>query len=137
MIQRLAGSKVERVRHLFQQVLKDCPADKCKIFLMMYADFEENFGLLSHAMAIYDRATKEIAQGPELLQMFNIYIAKATQFYGVSRTREVYERAFERLEPNQLLVQLGLRFAKMERKLNESERARGVYMHLSQYCNPH
>ena len=49
----------------------------------------------------------------------------------------MYERAFERLEPNQLLVQLGLRFAKMERKLNEAERARGVYMHLSQYCNPH
>ena len=61
VISRLAGSKVERVRHLFQQVLKDCPPDRCKIFLMMYADFEENFGLLSHAMSIYDRATKEIA----------------------------------------------------------------------------
>ena len=48
-------------------MLRDCPPDRCKIFLMMYADFEENFGLLSHAMAIYDRATKEIAQGPELL----------------------------------------------------------------------
>lgn len=48
----------------------------------------------------------------------------------------MYERAFERLEPNQLLVQLGLRFAKLERKLNEIERARGVYTHLSQYCNP-
>ena len=66
----------------------------------MYADFEENFGLLSHAMSIYDRATKEIGQGQELLEVFDLYIAKATQFYGVSRTREVYERAFERLEPN-------------------------------------
>lgn len=60
VIRRLAGSKVERVRHLFEQVLRDCPKDKSRIFLLMFADFEENFGLLSHAMAIYDRATLEI-----------------------------------------------------------------------------
>ena len=102
----------------------------------MFADFEENFGLLSHAMAIYDRATKEVDQGEELLQVFNLYISKATQFYGIARTREVYERAMERMEPGQLLVQLGLRFAKLERKLNEIDRARGIYTHLSQFCNP-
>ena len=78
VIQRLAGSKVERVRHLFNQLLKDCPKDKSRLFLFMFADFEENFGLLSHAMAIYDRATKEVDQGDELLQVFNLYIAKAT-----------------------------------------------------------
>ena len=78
-------------------MLKDCPKDKLKLFLLMYADFEENFGLISHAMAIYDRATKEIDQGEELLQIFDLYIAKATQFYGVSRTRSVYERAIERI----------------------------------------
>ena len=31
---------------------------------------------------------------------------------------------------------LGLRFAKLERKLNELERARAIYLHLAQYCNP-
>jgi len=40
------------------------------------------------------------------------------------------------MAPDQLLVQLGIRFAKLERKLNEIERARAVYTHLSQYCNP-
>ena len=70
------------------------------------------------------------------MQVFNLYVAKATQFYGVARTREVYERALERISPGQLLVQLGLRFAKLERKLNEIDRARAVYMHLSQFCNP-
>lgn len=34
------------------------------------------------------------------------------------------------------MVQLGLRFAKLERKLNEVERARSIYTHLSQFCNP-
>ncbi len=70
----------------------------------MFADFEENFGLLSRAMAVYDRATKEVDQGEELMQVFNMYIAKATQFYGISRTREVYERALERINTGQLLV---------------------------------
>lgn len=31
---------------------------------------------------------------------------------------------------------MGLRFAKFERKLNEFERARAIYNHISQYCNP-
>ena len=34
------------------------------------------------------------------------------------------------------MVQLGLRFAKIERKLNELERSRAIYVHLSQYCDP-
>ena len=35
-----------------------------------------------------------------------------------------------------MMVQLGLRFAKLERKLNEIDRARAVYVHLSQFCDP-
>lgn len=31
---------------------------------------------------------------------------------------------------------MGLRFAKMERKLGEMQRARAIYQHLSQFCNP-
>ncbi len=31
---------------------------------------------------------------------------------------------------------MGLRFAKLERKLGEIDRARGIYQHLSQFCNP-
>lgn len=31
---------------------------------------------------------------------------------------------------------MGLRFAKLERKLGEIDRARAIYVHLSQFCNP-
>jgi pre-mRNA-splicing factor SYF1 len=102
----------------------------------MYADFEENFGLLSHAMEIYERAVNLMKQGPEQVECINVYIAKATSFFGIARTRQVFERALEILEPNQTLVQFGLRFAKLERKLNEIDRARAIYLHLSQFCNP-
>jgi hypothetical protein len=53
----------------------------------MYADFEENFGLLSHAMEIYERAVKTIKPGPEQNECINMQIAKATQFFGIARAR--------------------------------------------------
>lgn len=34
-------------------------------------------------------------------------------------------------------VEIGLKFSKMERKLGEIDRARGVYQYMCQYCNPH
>lgn len=34
------------------------------------------------------------------------------------------------------MVKLGLRFAKLERKLGEVERAREIYLHLAIFCNP-
>jgi len=99
-IKQLAGSKVERVRHLFEQVLKSVPQDKCKLFLYMYADFEESFGLISLSMQVYDRATQELEQGPDLLECFNLYLAKVTQFFGISRSRAVFQRAFKLMNPD-------------------------------------
>jgi len=58
---RYADSKVERIRDLFNQVLTKVPAKQSKVFFYMYADFEENFGLLTHAMEIYDKASKEMS----------------------------------------------------------------------------
>ena len=60
----------------------------------MFADYEENFGLINHAMEIYDRASKELAKDDKL-EVFNLYIAKAGEFFGVSKARQLYERAFE------------------------------------------
>ena len=57
----MGGSRLERVRHLFRECLKECPEDKKKLILLIYADYEENFGLLSHAMDVYDRATREVS----------------------------------------------------------------------------
>lgn len=51
---------------------------------MMYADYEENFGLLSYAMEIYDRATRLI---PNTLDIWNIYLSKAMLYFGVVRSR--------------------------------------------------
>lgn len=69
------------------------------------------------------------------LQLFTIYIAKATENYGLPATRPIYERALETL-PDRQTAEMCLRFASMERKLGEIDRARGIYAHASQFCDP-
>jgi pre-mRNA-splicing factor SYF1 len=67
--------------------------------------------------------------------MFTIYIAKAAANYGLTATRPIYERALEVL-PDRHTAQMCLRFAALERKLGEIDRARSIYAHASQFCDP-
>lgn len=67
--------------------------------------------------------------------MFLIYIAKATENFGLPATRAIYERAITVL-PDRQTAQMCLRFAAMERKLGEIDRARAIYAHASQFCDP-
>ena len=67
--------------------------------------------------------------------MFTIYIAKATANFGLPATRPIYQRAIEIL-PDAQTAQMCLRFANLERKLGEIDRARAIYAHASQFCDP-
>ena len=69
------------------------------------------------------------------MQMFEIYIAKAAENSGLIATREIYQRAIEVL-PDQATARMCIRFANMERKLGEIDRARALYAHASQFCDP-
>jgi len=69
------------------------------------------------------------------LQMFNIYIKKAADIYGVPKTRQIYEKAIEVLN-DENTREMCLRFAEMETKLGEVDRARAIYAHCSQICDP-
>ncbi|KAI1796012.1 protein prenylyltransferase [Ganoderma leucocontextum] len=133
-VKRYGGSKMERTRDLFEQALDRCPPKSCKSIYMMYATFEEEHGLAKRAMSIYDRATAAVAD-EDKFELFTIYIAKATSNYGLPATRPIYERAIEGLLDKQT-AEMCLRFAAMERKLGEIDRARGIYAHASQFCDP-
>jgi len=117
----------------------------------MYAKLEEDHGRAKRAMEIYERATKVVmdedkyevcyivhdssARVLTVHQMFLIYIAKATENFGLPTTRAIYERAITVL-PDKQTAQICLRFAAMERKLGEIDRARAIYAHASQFCDP-
>ncbi len=114
---------------MFEKVLVGAPEDKKKMFFVMYADFEENYGLINHAIEIYDRMVEELVYG-EKLQAYNIYIAKVATLLGVTKTRRIFEKAIETMEENEL-IQIGLRFAKLERRCGEIDRSRAIYGHIS------
>ncbi|XP_072014500.1 LOW QUALITY PROTEIN: pre-mRNA-splicing factor SYF1-like [Amphiura filiformis] len=133
-IERYGGKKLERARDLFEQCLDGCPKKFTKAIYLLYAKLEENYGLARHAMAVYDRATKGVLP-EEQYEMFNIYIKRAAEIYGVTHTRAIYEQAIEVLSEEQAR-EMCIRFADLERKLGEIDRARAIYGHCSQICDP-
>ena len=100
----------------------------------MYAKLEEEYGLARHSMRIYDRATKAVADS-DRYDMYLMYISKATQFFGLTSTREIYERAIEAL-PDRAARNMCLKFAELELSLGEVDRARAVYGYASQFSDP-
>ncbi|KAG9014968.1 pre-mRNA-splicing factor syf1 [Tulasnella sp. JGI-2019a] len=133
-VKRYGGKKLERARDLFEQALEQCPQKHCKPLFLMYAQLEEEYGLAKRAMSILDRACQAVAD-QDKFDMYTIYIAKATADFGLPATRPIYEKALEVL-PNKQAAQMCLRFAAMERKLGEIDRARAIYAHASQFCDP-
>ncbi|XP_065332050.1 pre-mRNA-splicing factor syf1 homolog [Cloeon dipterum] len=133
-LKRYGGTKLERARDLFEQCLEHCPNKFSKTLYLLYAKLEEEHGLARHAMAVYERATQAVLP-EEQFEMFNIYINKAAELYGVARTRQIYEKAIEVL-PEEKARDMCLRFSDMETKLGEVDRARAIYAHCSQMCDP-
>ncbi|CAH0387979.1 unnamed protein product [Bemisia tabaci] len=133
-LKRYGGKKLERARDLFEQCLESCPQKFAKPLYLLYAKLEEEHGLARHAMAVYDRAVTAVLP-EEQFELFNIYLKKAAEIYGVPKTRQIYEKAIEVLT-DENAREMCLRFAEMETKLGEIDRARSIYAHCSQICDP-
>lgn len=133
-IARYEGSKLERLRDLFEQAISAIPTDDAAEFYIKYAKSEESFGMARHAMAVYDRATRAVPESRRL-DMYRLYIVKVEQYYGITKTRPVYERAISELDDEGTKA-LCLEFAAMERRLGEVDRARAIYAHGSQLADP-
>ena len=125
---------IERLRDLFEQAVEGCPPKFAKILYLMYGSLEEERGLARHAMRIYERATRAVSD-EDRFEMFNFYITKSASNFGLTSTRPIYERAIAAL-PDQEARDMCLKFAEMERRLGEIDRARAIYGHASQFCDP-
>ncbi|KAG8428154.1 pre-mRNA-splicing factor syf1 [Metarhizium acridum] len=85
-------------------------------------------------MRIYERATRAVGD-EDRADMFNFYITKSASNFGLSSTRPIYERAISAL-PDTEAKEMCLKFADMEKRLGEIDRARAIYGHASQFCDP-
>ncbi|MCJ1303684.1 pre-mRNA-splicing factor syf1 [Hypocenomyce scalaris] len=125
---------IERLRDLFEQAVEGCPPQFAKVLYLMYGNLEEERGLARHAMRIYERATRAVSDDNRF-EMFNFYITKSASNFGLTSTRPIYERAIAAL-PDREARDMCLKFAEMERRLGEIDRARTIYGHASQFCDP-
>lgn len=125
---------IERLRDLFEQAVESCPPQFAKALYLMYGNLEEERGLARSAMRIYERATRAVAD-EDRLTMFDFYITKSATNFGLTSTRPIYERAIGAL-PDKEAKAMCLKFAEMERRLGEIDRARAIYGHASQFADP-
>lgn len=90
-------------------------------------------------MQVYERACKAVPQ-EQRLPVYEVYVKKAQEFFGVAKVREVYESAIEAPEAEALsnkdTRELCLRYAMLEKKLGEVDRARAILVHASQFADP-
>jgi pre-mRNA-splicing factor SYF1 len=56
----------------------------------MYADFEEQYGLINHAIEIYDRMAINV-DPKDKMEAYQLYMAKVAEFLGVTKTRAIFE----------------------------------------------
>ncbi|KAJ1439699.1 pre-mRNA-splicing factor SYF1 [Ochromonadaceae sp. CCMP2298] len=131
---RYGGSKLERLRDLFEQSVAKVPPEAAAEFYIKYANAEEQYGLARHAMAVFDRATRAVPDAARL-DMYRLYIKKAEGLFGVTKTRPIYERALGDLQDDDARELCG-EFAEVERKLGEVDRARAVMVFGSQFADP-
>ena len=125
---------IERLRDLFEQAVEGCPPQFAKPLFLMYGNLEEERGLARHAMRIYERATRSVSD-EDRSSMFSFYVTKSASNFGLTSTRPIYERAIAAL-PDREAKDMCLKFAEMERRLGEIDRARAIYGHASQFADP-
>jgi pre-mRNA-splicing factor SYF1 len=152
-VDRFQGKKVERARDLFEQCCEQAPPKDCKEFFLEYAKLEEQFGLSKRAMDIYDQALTKIKSMSDKLEVLDIYVKRAMDFFGVGKVRSIYEKIIDddgddddntydakkkkknRLDDNSTKI-VCVKYAELEVSLGEIDRARALYTHASQFSNP-
>ena len=87
---------VERARSMFERLFRDVPKDYAATFYFIYADFEEKYGLYSHAVEIYDRMVRAVPTD-QRFEAYSIYISKVAKLLGATKTRPVFEDALHNL----------------------------------------
>jgi pre-mRNA-splicing factor SYF1 len=132
-IARYEGTKIERTRDLFEQAVTGVPSAHAHVIYLLYAKFEEDHGLARRAMQVYNRCCT-VLEPKDKARMFAIYINRCAEFFGVTKTREIYEAAITQLPEDHLLT-MSMRYADLERKLGEIDRARAIYTFASQFAD--
>ncbi len=72
------------------------PAKDSRKLYLLYAKFEEDYGLARRAMDVYARACAAATQA-DRYDMYLIYIHRCAMHFGATKTREIYEKVSDDL----------------------------------------
>ncbi|KAK9705684.1 hypothetical protein RND81_07G075400 [Saponaria officinalis] len=134
-VRRYKSSKLEQARELFDNAVETAPAECVKPLFLQYVKLEEDYGLAKQAMNVYDKATKT-SPSSEKLNMYEIYIDRAAEIFGVPQTREIYEQEIPSALPDKDVMTMCMKYAELEKSLGEIDRARAIYTYASQFVDP-
>ena len=140
-VERYGGEQLERGRDLFEQALvtgvptgdAEAAAWYEPVFLM-YARYEERFGTMRRALAVYDRMCQALPDERKF-SAFVLLAVKTEQELGAPSARAVYERAVETLNEDDA-ARACVKFADLEKRLGETMRARAVFTYGAQFSDP-
>jgi pre-mRNA-splicing factor SYF1 len=131
---RYEGTKIHRMRELFDRCIDSCPPEISSEFFVMYGMFEEQYGLSKRALGVYERMCITVPP-EEKITAYHLYITKTIKYMGITATRPIYERAISALE-DKFASKMCNDYAQMEASLQEIERARAVYTYGAQLADP-
>ncbi|KAK1605297.1 hypothetical protein QYE76_028970 [Lolium multiflorum] len=135
-VQRHGRSRPERVRDLFEGAVLQAPPERKKALYLKYARFEEEFGLASRAMKVYQDAASAVPAG-DRLGVYEVYVVRAKELYGVLKARDVYCQAISGGGlPDEDATTMCVRFADLEVGLGEVARARALYVYAASFTGP-
>jgi len=136
---RFEGEKLERTRDLFEQVINEAPRDFkwVGVFYLIYARVEENYGLTSNCLNIYQRAVEACPFRSERPGYYRLCIAKAAELRGITFTRPLFELALEDAQLDRdTILEFAKRYATVEEHLGEIDRARAIFGHAAVWADP-
>ena len=132
--------KIEFIREIFNDCLENKNFNNNiknkKIFYLLYSKFEENYGMLNNSIEILLKFIKNPSfENTEKIEIFSVLISKVSKYFGITKTRNYFNLILNEIDSIQI-VEIGLKYVSIEIKLNEFERARKIFEHLSQFYNP-
>ncbi|KAJ7946914.1 Pre-mRNA-splicing factor SYF1 [Quillaja saponaria] len=72
----------------------------------------------------------------EKLGMYEIYIPRAAEIFGVPKTREIFEQAIESGLSDKDVKTMCLKYTELESSSGDFDRARGLYVFAPQFADP-
>ena len=66
------------------QACEEAPPDKRKQFYLMWADFEEKYGLARHCFGVYEKAARAVPKA-ERAAVYRLFVVKAKELMGIPK----------------------------------------------------